>query len=114
MKNSSIYLSQSEHCNKLQSLNHNIINLEKFEFKRARGSYIAAVCRSNATFVYNAASQVRFSTAEDAKRLNTSILTLKENGQYGPRFVKLVICSLKLRVFVESGFASIPDLSSLT
>lgn len=82
-----------------------------FVFERAQGSYIAAVCRPDAAFAFSATLLKKHPTAADVRHLNASALYLKENIQCGLRFVKLDMSSLKLGVFVTSGFASSPDLS---
>lgn len=51
-------LTQPEHIKTLKELNVNNATTSDFIAERARGAYIAAICRPDASYPFNIASQI--------------------------------------------------------
>lgn len=79
--------------------------------QRARGAYIAAICRPDLSIVFAKAAQNIDPSEDDIAKLNKAIKRCKAYASMGLRFVPLG-GSIRLATFVDSSFADNKDLSS--
>lgn len=105
-------ITQTEHIEKLNRLDINNATNADFVAERARGAYIAAVCRPDVTYAFSAASQITKPEMKDFKVLNKTIELMIKTKTQGLRFVPLDLDSIVMAVFVDAGFATNPDSSS--
>lgn len=57
--NNEVYsLAQAEHIGKMKELDGNVRTMAEFVAEPAREAYVTAVCRSDATYIFNAAKQI--------------------------------------------------------
>lgn len=111
-KSGTIYLTQPENISKLSTIETDSISKDEFISQRARGSYIAAVCRPDLTFAFSKAAQVIIPTLDDCKELNKYIKVCMDSPSRGLKFVKLDSASVSVSVFVDASFASNKDMTS--
>ena len=81
--------------------------------QRARGAYIASICRPEAAFDLSTAAQSSKSpNREDTAKMNKRIKWQMENRDRGLHYIPIDIATAKLYVFVDGSFANNKDLSS--
>lgn len=113
IKNSGVYsLTQAPHLSKLSTVPTDKVDKAAFISERARGAYIAAVCRPDLTFGFSIFSQYPDPDTIAAKRLNKVVTYAKANSDVALKFVKLHPTTIKLSVFSYASFAANPDSSS--
>lgn len=103
---------QPDHIGKLKELDVNSATSENFVAEQARGAYIAAICRPDATYVFSAASQITDPKMKDMISLNKTMAAMLKSKEKGIRFVPLDLDSMFMAVFVDAGFGANPDSSS--
>ena len=79
--------------------------------QRARGAYIAAICRPDLAILFGKAAQVTDPDDEDIKKLNKAIDKCRASPNVGLKYVPLKV-NVKLAAFVDGSFADNMDLSS--
>lgn len=62
-------LTQPDHINKLKELDVNNVTTPDFVVERARGAYTAAICRPDAIYAFNIASQTTDPKKKDFQNL---------------------------------------------
>src|ERR1043165_8849326 len=87
-------------------------SLEQYISQRARGAYIASMCRLALSFACAAAAQYSSPGPLEFKALNNALKTIIETPEDGIRFVPQDPDTLRLVVFIDTSFANNPDLSS--
>lgn len=80
--------------------------------QRARGAYIASLCRLQCSLLFSRAAQNSHPTTSDGLGLNRAMRRCKEEFQQGLSFVALNRESVFMVVFVDASFASNCDLTS--
>ena len=73
-------VTQPEHISKLKLLDVNNATAAEFVAERARGAYIAAICRPDATYMFSAASQITKPETKDFKALNKTITAMLDSA----------------------------------
>lgn len=107
-----ITISQAKHIEKMNLLDPSHFTKEQFVTERARGAYIAAVCRPDCSYAFSKLSQATEPDEKDVKDLNNAIKACKDYHKSGLRFVPLDTSTIELSVFIDAGFATNKDLSS--
>ena len=87
-------------------------SLKQYISQRARGAYIASICRPDLSFAFAAAAQHSFPGPTEFKALNNALTTIIETPENGIRFVPQDPDTLRLAVFIDASFANNSDLSS--
>lgn len=105
-------LTQRDHINRFSTLAEERINMSEFVSERARGAYIAAVCRPDITFGFAQCSKVTQLNVSAVKVLNKMIETAQRSADYGLKFVPLDKKSVRLAAFSDASFATNQDLTS--
>lgn len=77
--------------------------------ERARGAYIATVCRRDTTYAFIIASEITNPQKNDFKTPNKMLLALLSSSDIWINVVPLDLETLTLAVFVDASFAPIPD-----
>lgn len=97
---------------KLKDLN--VFNATTVEFlaERARGAYISAICLSDATCSFSAASQIFTQERKDFQVLDKAILRLHFTAEKYLMYVALDLNSLIMPVFFDAVFGSKKESSS--
>ena len=80
--------------------------------ERARGSYIAAICRPDLAVAFGKAAQVAEPQETDFKRLNKLIDRTKASVDLGLKYVPLDPTTVRIATFVDGSFADNLDLTS--
>lgn len=112
LERNAVKLSQPQHIAKLSTICEDNVDISAFTTQRARGAYIASMCRPDFTYRFAACSQVVVPKKVHAKRLNEAIESAKEDPNFGLSFVRLDPSSLRVIVFADASFASNEDLTS--
>lgn len=105
-------ISQPDHIKKLNPLDAKNVTTADFVAERARGAYIAAVCRPDVTYSFSVASQITNPERIDFKALNNAIISMLNSPEKGLNFVPLDLDSIVMAVFVDAGFGANLDSSS--
>lgn len=105
-------ITEPDHINKLKELDVNSSTAADFVAERARGAYIAAICRPDATYAFSIASQITKPEKKDFKQLNKTISRTLNGVNKGINFIPLDLDTVFMAVFVDAGFAANPDSSS--
>lgn len=84
-----VTLNQPDHIAKLQKVSEGSVDQSSFVSQRARGAYIASVCRPDLTFGFAVCSQVVKADKIAARRLNKAIDRAKSDEDLGLTFVQL-------------------------
>lgn len=111
-KSGGIYLSQSKHVSKMSMISEDSGKVTAFVAQRARGAYIASVCRPEITYGFSVSAQVTSLCKSPSHTLNKLIKIWKENPHLGIRFVPLEMQTIRVIVFVDASFTSNEDLTS--
>lgn len=82
-------MTQTEHINILFQIAKTNVDKGDFIAKRARGAYIAAVCRPDLTFRLSHASQIVSPDQAAANQLNECIVLANESPSDGLKFIKI-------------------------
>lgn len=88
------------------------VSKDEYVSQRARGAFIAGVCRPDLSFGFAFAAQVKIPDAKAARALNNLIdrcNNLKTNGLF---FKAIDLDSLSVAVFIDASFANNSDLTS--
>lgn len=112
LDNGEYTVTQQEHIQKLNFLSETSPEKDAFTSERARGAYIAAICRPDLCYGFSVASQVVEPGQEDVKFLNRHIRQCVNRSDMGLKFVKLEQSSVRLAVFADAGFATNKDKTS--
>lgn len=112
LTNNGIRLSQPMHVAKLRPVEVSDNCSKEFFSQRARGAYIASVCRPNITFRFSVCAQVTKPGKVDAKRINKAIEMTKVKSDSGLQYKTIDPTSLRIAVFADASFASNTDLTS--
>lgn len=105
-------ITQTEHIENLNPLDINNGSAADFVAERARGAYIAAVCRPDVTYAFSVASQIAQPEVKDSKILNKATDLMIQTKTQKLRFVPLDLNSIFMAVFADAGFATNRDSSS--
>ena len=105
-------ISVSDKIQRLALLNIRNTTKDEYISQRARGAYIAAVCRPDLTFAFSYAAQVVNPELKDFKFLNKHLNRCLQSSDVGMKFVKLNVESVSISVFVDASFAKNRDFSS--
>lgn len=106
-----LHLNQRDYIAKLQAISDNPVDPAEYISQRARGAYIASVCRPDLAFGFSVCAQVTKPLAQDAKRLNKTISQAKVDSELGLRFVAIDQATKRIAVFPDASFASNADLT---
>lgn len=106
------YVNQPNHISNMKKLVPKSFTAADFISERARGSYIAAICRPDISFIFSVASQATYPTERDVKCINKAIEHCQSTTTFGLTFVPLDKNSIVCAVFVDAGFATNADDSS--
>lgn len=112
LSNHTYELTQLENIKKLKQLNMNNATTAYIIAERAHGAYIVAICRPDATYILNIASQITNPEKEDIKNLNKIINLMQDSAEKGVKFVPLDVDSTSKDVFVDASFSANPDSSA--
>lgn len=104
-------IAQAEHIKKLNTLGISNASAADFVAERALGAYIAAVCRSDVTYGFSAASQITIPEVKDFKVLKKAIDSTIKTKARKLLFLLLDLDSIFMAVFVNAGFATDSDSS---
>lgn len=104
-------MTQPVHISKLQKLPLGA-TAKDYVTQRARGAYIASVCRPDLAFGFAYCAQTTNPMNEDIQYLNSLIEKAKATPDKGLTFVSLDRTSLRIIVFADASFATNRDLSS--
>ena len=85
---------------------------DEYVSHRARGSYIASVCRPDLMHGFPVAAQHLNPSTESAKYLNKVIRKCIESSSIGVDFVTLDMSTISVGVFIDASFANNSDYSS--
>ena len=105
-------ITQPDHIKTLKVLDVENATTADFVAERARGAYIAAVCRPDATYAFSVSSQITKPERTDFKNLNNAISSLLNSIEKGLNFVPPDLDSIVMAVFVDAGFGANLDSSS--
>lgn len=106
------FITQEDHKSKLSKIAEQKIDKSEFVAQRARGAYIAAVCRPDLTFGFAHASQIVNPDATAFKALKKFIEHAKEQPGVGLKYVSIGTTTAKLVVFSDASFAFNADMTS--
>ena len=98
--------------NLLNCITTSTVNKDDYVSQRARGAYIASICRPDLSYGFSVAAQYQNPDSTQARALNKVINRCKEFTTTGLRFVGLDESSLCVGVFIDAAFANNPDYSS--
>lgn len=112
LKQSVISINQNQHISRLSPISSKQADKSEFVTQRARGAYIAAVCRPDLTFGFSHASQIITPNVDAINQLNKSIKQAQANSDMYLKFVPLNNDSLRLVTFADASFATNADMSS--
>lgn len=88
------------------------VNKSDYVSQRARGAYIASVCRPDLVYGFNAAAQHTEPDSSHARALNKLIKKCMESADVGLDYVSLDPGSIYIGVFIDASFANNCDYSS--
>lgn len=81
------------------------MNTDEYVAQRARGSYIASICRPDCVFSFFQAAQYPRPTEANARALNCAIVSCKQGVTQKLTFVLLDIETMHVAVFIDASFA---------
>ena len=88
------------------------VDIDGYVAQRARGAYIASMCRPDLAYGFSSAAQYSKPETDQARFLNKYIKTCIQSKDQKLNFVKLEIETLTISVFVDAAFANNTDNSS--
>lgn len=83
-----IIISQSDHVQKLTSLNPSALTKKQFVTERARGAYISVLCRPDCTNIFEKRSWDTFPDDKSAKKFNKKINCYVEKNKWDYGFYR--------------------------
>ncbi|KAI0993781.1 hypothetical protein K3495_g14402, partial [Podosphaera aphanis] len=112
-ENNAIILKQKGQGLKLNLVTNKVLDRnQRYIEQRARGVYIASICRPEAAFDMSVAAQATDPDEVEYTALNRRLKWQIENIQRGLRFVPINLATAKIMVFTDGSFANNKDLSS--
>lgn len=107
IKEDSCTLTQPWNIAKIKILDEYVIYKAEYISQRARRSYVAAMCRSDAPFGFSMAIQVIEPERDDARQSIKYLRACSENQDFGLRYIMLDHHYLSISLFVDASFANI-------
>lgn len=105
-------ITQTEHITRLTQIAEKSFDKAEFFAQRTRGTYVAAVCRSDLTLWFSHASQIVIPDSAAAKKFNKWIAPTKESPSRVLKFVRIDNSSAEISVFADASFATNRDHTS--
>lgn len=105
-------LTAPSHVSKMKVIEKEIASKEEYVSQRARGAYIASVCRPDLSFRFSYAAQFLDPQEPDFKMLNKAITCCVETDTGGLKYIPLDLNSLHMAVFIDASFAGNSDYTS--
>lgn len=105
-------LTTADHIAKMYLVDTESVAREEYASQRARGGYIASICRPDLMFGFAYAAQFPDPGPKQAKELNKTIPKAIASPTKGLRFVPLELATMDMAIFIDASFAGNADLSS--
>lgn len=110
---SGVNINASHHIKKIEKISVKTVDKTEYVAQRARGAYIATICRPDVTFAFSYAAQHQQDpTSKNARFLNKAISRCLKSPQLGLKYVPLDTESTHVAVFADASFANNSDYSS--
>lgn len=113
-EDNSLLVSQPQHIDRLHLLDHKDINHDSFRSVRGQLLFISQSSRPDISYNVSQLCQVKYDNVKssDVKLLNQTVTHLQETKDLKLRYGPLDSKSLKLYVFVDSGYNTNVDLTT--